>query len=121
MTVLTVAGTALPDPAYRGYTCTWEELNKADRNTLGNLIKERITTKYTNHVEWKGLTYTQKNTVVSATNPNTFSVTFLSMMDDTFQSGTFYRGSGMTIEGYGKMTSTSRFTYYDVTMDLVEV
>lgn len=120
MSVLTVGGVALPEPAYKGYTAIWQELNKADRNTLGNLIKERIATKYTISVEWHAMTSAQKNTIISATDPNTFTVQFLSMMDNQYRTGRFYRGSDLEITGYGKMTGAT-FQYYDIKMSLVEV
>lgn len=110
----------LPDPAYQGYQAIWKELTKSDRNTLGNLIKERITTKFTVDVEWHGLNAAQKNLLISATNGNTFSVRFVSMMDDAVAFGTFYRGDDLDIKGYG-LFKDNKFQFYDVTMSFVEV
>lgn len=110
----------LPDPAYKGYTAIWQELNKADRNTLGNLIKERITTKFTITAEWHGLTAEEKNLLLSSTDANTFSLRYVSTMDDTVGYGKFYRGSDLEVTGYGRFDG-SRFQYYDVKMSLVEV
>lgn len=110
----------LPDPAYTAYGSTPEELTKADRNTLGNLIKERIAIKMTIKAEWHGLTAEQKNAITTSTSANTFSMRYLDVFDDTVKYGTFYRGSSPEIKGYGRFTGTT-FQYYDVVMEFVEV
>ena len=120
MSVLTAGSIVLPDPAYQGYTTSTEELTKADRNTLGNLIKERITEKVTISAEWKGLSKAEKDIIVSSTGANTFSLTYFNLDDDSTATGTFYRGSGMEIKGYGKFDGTC-FQYYDVTASFIEV
>lgn len=109
----------LPDPAYQGYSTTGNELTKSDRNTLGNLIKERITVKVTISVEWHGLTATEKNRIISATGTNTFGVRYIDMDDDTVKTSTFYRGD-TEISGYGRFNG-STFRYYDVKTTLIEV
>lgn len=110
----------LPDPAYQGYTTVANELTKADRNTLGNLIKERIAIKRSITVEWHGLTKAQKDAIMSGTSANTFSVRYVDMDDDTVKYSTFYRGDDAEITGYGKYSGSS-FQYYDVKISLVEV
>lgn len=123
MSVLAVKSGAtyveLPDPAYQCYSTTGNELTKSDRNTLGNLIKERITVKVTISVEWRGLTAAQKNTVISSTGGNTFSVRYMNLDDDTVKTSTFYRGD-TEISGYGRFNG-STFRYYDIKTTLVEV
>lgn len=114
----------LPDPKYKEYSCVWEELTKADRNTTGFLIKQRIATKFTIEVSWVGLTSEEKNSVIELTNPNSFGVRFFDCMTDTFKyvsasEGGFYRGSGYTIDGWGRFDGT-HFEYYDVTMSLIQ-
>lgn len=120
MSVLTAGSTVLPDPAYQGYTTKTEELTKADRNTLGNLIKERITEKVTITCEWKGLTKAEKDKVISSTSANTFSLTYFNLGDDSTATGTFYRGSETEIVAYGRFDG-SKFQYYDVKTTFVEV
>lgn len=110
----------LADPAYQGYTSVANELTKSDRNTLGNLIKERITIKATLEIEWHGLTKAQKDAIMSGTSANTFSVRYFDMDDDTVKYGTFYRGSDVEVTAYGKFNGSS-FQYYDVSISLVEV
>lgn len=109
----------LPDPSYMGYSTVPNELTKSDRNTLGNLIKERIAMKATITVEWKGLSAAQKNLITSATSGNTFSVQYFDVFDDTMKYATFYRGDDASVQGYGTFNG-SRFQYYDVTLSLVE-
>ncbi len=110
----------LPDPAYKGYTTVANELTKADRNTLGNLIKERIAIKVTITVEWHGLTKAEKDSVMSGTSANTFSARYFDMDSDEVKYSTFYRGSDVTITGYGKFDGT-KFSSYDVALTLIEV
>lgn len=109
----------LPDPAYQSYTAISNEISNSDRNTLGNLIKERINMKYSVTVEWHGLTSAEKNTIISLTDPNSFDMRYLSMMDDQFHYGKFYRGNDLAISGYG-MFKDRTFQYYDVSFSLVE-
>lgn len=125
MTVMAVSSggayVTLPTPAYSTYSATSQELTKSDRNVLGNLVKQRIAVKGTISAEWRGLTATQKNTLISLTDANSFSLRYVSMMDDTVRYGTFYRGADLSIKGYGKYNeSTHTFAYYDVKCDLVE-
>lgn len=110
----------LADPAYQGYTTVANELTKSDRNTLGNLIKERITIKATLEIEWHGLTKAQKNAIMSGTSANTFSVRYYDVDDDTVKYGTFYRGSDVEVVAYGKFDG-AKFQYYDVSLSLIEV
>lgn len=110
----------LPDPAYKGYKTVRNELTKADRNTLGNLIKERIAIKTTIEVEWKGISKTEKDRIMSSTSANTFQARYLDMDGDEVRLGTFYRGSDAEITGYGRFSGSS-FQYYDLKISLVEV
>lgn len=109
----------LPDPAYQSFMSISNEISKSDRNTSGNLIKERINMKYSVTVEWHGLSSDEKNLIVSLTNPNDFDMRYLSMMDDEIHYGSFYRGNDLEIKGYGKFDGR-RFKYYDVSFTLVE-
>lgn len=110
----------LPDPAYKGYKTVQNEWTKADRNTLGNLIKERITIKATIVVEWKGISKAEKDRVMSSTSANTFQARYLDMDGDEVRLGTFYRGDDAEIIGYGRFNG-SYFQLYDVKISLVEV
>lgn len=110
----------LADPAYQGYTSVANELTKSDRNTLGNLIKERITIKATLEIEWHGLNKAQKDAIMSSTSANTFSVRYFDVDDDAVKYGKFYRGTDAEVTPYGKFDG-SKFQYYDVKMSLVEV
>lgn len=115
---------ALPDPQYKEYSCVWEELTKADRNTTGFLIKLRIATKFTIEAKWVGLTAEEKNSLIELTNPNSFGLRFFDTMTDTYKyvsgsEGGFYRGSGYKINGWGRFDGT-KFQYYDVEMSLIQ-
>ena len=114
----------LPQPSYRGYASKWTELVRADRNTLGFLIKERIATKFTIEVQWTNLTAEEKNLVLDLTEPNSFGVRFVDMMTDSIKyisasAGGMYRGEDLEINGWGWFDGTS-FEKYDVKMTLIE-
>jgi len=143
MTVLRINGYAMPNPAYRGYTTRKEELVKAKRNVsgvvgeaidtlvygkeAGELIKHHIAWKWTIDVQWKGLTYAEKNLIMNATGDEGsvgyFNVDFVDLDTDTWRTGfKMYRGTGQTVSGYGKYNpSTRRFQYYDVSMSLIQL
>lgn len=110
----------LPDPAYKGYKTVRNELTKADRNTLGNLIKERIAIKTTIEVEWKGISKAEKDRIMSSTSANVFQARYIDMDGDEVRLGTFYRGSDAEMTGYGRFNGSS-FQYYDLKISLVEV
>lgn len=109
----------LPDPAYQSFSSIANEISNSDRNTLGNLIKERVNMKYSVRVEWHGINAEQKNRIISLTDPNSFDMKYLSIMDDQIHYGSFYRGNDLSILGYGRFNGTT-FAYYDVVMTMVE-
>lgn len=109
----------LPDPAYDNYKTYPNEISKADRNTLGNLIKQRITVKQSISVKWVGLTAEQKTQIVDLVGGDNFQLKYLCLENDQFQYGKFYTGNDMEIRGYGKFDGR-RFTYYDLTATFVE-
>lgn len=111
----------LPDPFYNTYSAVSQELTKADRNTLGRLIKIRIATKVTIEAEWHTMTAAQKNAILSSTDANTFQLRYLSTMDDEVHYGEFYRGSDLTVIGYGRHRSDGTFQYYDIKASFIEV
>lgn len=120
--IMTADGIELPPPDYKGYSAVQQELNQADRNTLGTLIKKRIALKYTITASWTAIGADDKNLIVEATSKNTFPMTFLSTETDSIESGTFYRGSDWTVTGYGRFDqSTLKHQYYDVSVTLTEV
>lgn len=114
----------LPMPKYGGYSGIWEELVRADRNTLGNLIKQRINKKYTVKVEWRGLTSEQKNQIMSLTSGNSFGARILDTTADqhvyiSASAGGMYRAASPVVEGFGLFDGT-RFQWYNVSMELIE-
>jgi len=144
MTVLWIEGHAMPNPAYRGYTTRKEELVKAKRNVsnvigeiidqalsdaeAGELIKHHIAWKWTIDVQWKGLSYAEKNLIMSLTGDEKFRVDFIDLDTDTKMTNfSMYRGTGQTVTGYGKLTKANeegtiqRFQYYDISMSLIQL
>lgn len=110
----------LPAPSYQGYSSVSEEIVKADRNTMGNGVKQRINIKAHIELQWKGISADKKNLIISSTDPNSFNIRYLSMMDDSVKYGNFYRGNDLQIQGYGRFNGRN-FEYYDVKFTLVEL
>lgn len=126
MSVMSIDGTALPEPAYTGYKTIREELYNAGRDVQGNLWMSRITTKYQITVEWHAISASEKNTILARTsgdsNDGAFNLTFLSTFDDTIKSGSFYRGtmSAEDLVPYGPFDGTT-FRYYDLKLTLIQL
>ncbi|WII07041.1 hypothetical protein PED39_05485 [Methanomassiliicoccales archaeon LGM-RCC1] len=146
--VIMIGTTALPSPAYGKYSTRLEELVKAERNVStgdllsdigqsllysgygpGELIKKHIAWKYTLEIEWHGLTYDEKTTVMNATAPEYFMVTFLNLdTDEMVENKKMYRGNDQTVTGYGKFAwvtengkTYGRFEHYDIKLSLIEL
>ena len=110
----------LPAPAYQGYSTVDRAIVKADRNTQGNAVIQRINVKANMTLEWHAMSYEQKNLIIGSTDENTFNIRYLSMMDDSVKYGKFYRGDYLEISAYGKFDG-SHFRYYNIKMTLVEL
>ena len=109
----------LPTPAYRGYRTYPNEISKADRNTLGDLIKQRITVKQSISVSWVGLNRDQKTQIIDLVGGDHFQCRYLCLEDDSVRYGKFYAGDDLEITGYGHFDGT-QFTYYDISVTFVE-
>lgn len=125
--VLSVNGTNLPYPQYQSYSAIRREIVNADRTIEGDLLLERINTKYTVYAEWKGLTAAQKNLIISATDADgstqgAFYLGFLSTMNDKYLYGWFYRGDigEGDLVPYGKFDGSS-FQYYDLKLSFIQL
>ena len=138
MTVLWINGVAMPNPAYRSYTTTKEELVKAERNVGnvvemaigeaiysakgGELIKHHIAWKYTIKAEWVGLTVEEKNKIMRQTGGEWFSVTFLDLETDSYITlQNAYRGTQPVCTGWGRYDETTRtFEHYNVSIEIIQ-
>jgi len=138
MTVLWINGFATPNPAYRGYTTTKQELVKAERNVGnviemaigqaiysakgGELIKHHIDWKYTIKVQWVGLTADQKSLIMRETGREWFNVRFVDLDTDTLvYLDKAYRGTEPVCTGWGRYDETTRrFEHYDISMEIIQ-
>lgn len=109
----------LPDPAYDNYKTYPNEISKADRNTLGDLIKQRITVKQTISVQWHGLTAAEKTNIIDLVGGDHFQLKYFCLENDQMQYGKFYTGDDLEIRGYGRFDG-NKFQYYDITASFVE-
>lgn len=102
------------------YETILEELVKASRNTLGNLYKFRINTKFSISIEWNVLTSAEKTQLMSLTSGNQFNVRFFDLNDSTFKYANFYRGSDYHLSPIGRFNG-SDFKYYNVSMEVIQL
>ncbi|MBD0381281.1 DUF6711 family protein [Paenibacillus sedimenti] len=89
MAVLTI-GTTEVSPS--SLTVSVMDISKAERNALGTMIIERITTKRKLELSWSYLTAAQLQAIMGALSPVTFSVTYTDPVTNTSKTGTFYAG-----------------------------
>ena len=106
MSVMSIDGTALPEPAYMGYKTIREELYNAGRDVQGDLWMSRITTKYQITVEWHAISASEKNAILARTSGDR----------------SFYRGtmSAEDLVPYGPFDGTT-FRYYDLKLTLIQL
>lgn len=91
MALLTVAGVAFPAP--NEMTVEIDDILKADRNTAGTMIAERITTKRKLNVSYSYLSAAQTALVLSTIqNSLFFSVTYTDPLTNASSTRTFYAG-----------------------------
>jgi hypothetical protein len=81
----------LPIPSV--YECSPNEVVEAERNVLGDLVKDRITVKRSIEVEWNMLLSDQSTMVAGLTETNTFHIRYFDPETKKFVYGEFYRGS----------------------------
>lgn len=109
----------LPAPKVGGYDCVPNELTKSSRNTLGNLYKWRIAVKRSITISWVAMTPSQKDTILSLTDGNSFQLKYFDPHDAEFKYGKFYRGNDLKITPRPPYKN-GEFKYYDITMSFGE-
>lgn len=68
------------------------DLSKAERNTRGTMIIERIATKQKLEVSWKYLSASNLKSILGSVSSTFFSVTYTDPLTNSDKTGTFYVG-----------------------------
>lgn len=91
MAILTVAGVAFPSPT--DMQVGINDIVKADRNTNGTMIAERVATKRKLEISYKYLSAADTKTVLSTIQASFFfSVQYTDPLTGATRTGTFYAG-----------------------------
>ncbi len=90
MALITVAGVELPTPT--GFQVGIMDISKAERNSLGKMIIERVATKRKLFLTYSFLTEYQAALILRTIAPTFYNVTYLDPQDKTMKSGSFYCG-----------------------------
>lgn len=88
--MIKIDGREIPTPS--DYLPGIMDIDKAERNARGDMIKERITTKRKIELAWKHLSKEDLSKVFTAVSPNFFQVEYLDPQTNSRQTGTFYAG-----------------------------
>lgn len=123
MALLTINGTAIggtsPNIAAPvDFQVTINDISKADRNALGNMVIERINTKRTLAVSWTYLSQTDTSNLLKAVSSTSFSVTYPDPQTGTNLTSTFYVGD----RSLGMIDFTNGIPRYkDIKFTLIEL
>lgn len=116
MALLNIGGVDMPTPS--DYSATVNDISKANRNALGNMVIERITTKQTITVGWTFLSQSQVSALLTAVKPTTFNVTYPDPVLGTNRTMVCYSGD----RSLGMVDFTGGTPRYkDVKFTLIEI
>lgn len=88
--LLNIGGVDIPTPSE--FTPGIMDISKAERNTNGTMIIERIATKVKLEMSWKYVTAEDLSTILTAVDPVFFEVTYLDPKSNSNLTKTFYCG-----------------------------
>lgn len=115
MALISVNGVPLPTPAE--LTVEILDISKANRNTNGLMIIERIATKRKLNLGWNYLTQLQAKDILVAVSGAFFNVSYEDPQTRTMRTGSFYVGDrSLTLQDY--QNGTTR--YSKGTMNFIE-
>ncbi|MEH7503293.1 DUF6711 family protein [Neobacillus drentensis] len=90
MALISVGGVDLPTPS--DYGVGVQDISKAERNALGNMLIERITTKRTVDISYSYLDASDLSTILQAVSPTFFNLTYLDPVTNSNRTASFYCG-----------------------------
>lgn len=88
--MIKIDGVVIPTPA--DYQVGIMDLSKAERNALGTMIIERVTTKRKLELSWKYLNKEDLSNLFKLVSPVFFQVEYIDPEDNSKKTGTFYVG-----------------------------
>lgn len=114
-TLLSIGGVALPTPS--SFNVGIMDISKAERNTNGYLIIERIATKRKLSIGYANLSASQLSSVLQKVSGTSFSVTYLDPQTGGNKTSTFYSGD----RSIGMIAFVGGVPVYsDIKFDLIE-
>lgn len=96
MSILTVNGVSLPDPATLTYGINDIDSAETGRNAEGTMIRDRVGSKVKLQCSWHALTPTQISTILNAIDDESFSMTYPDAKAGANVTKTFYVGDRST-------------------------
>ena len=94
MSLITVNGVVLPDPAQYQYSLNDVDSDKSGRSTInGKMHRDRIAQKTKIEVTWNTLSADNVKKIIQATNNQTLNVKFLNTYNNTYETKTMYVSS----------------------------
>lgn len=88
--ILEINGNQAPSPIT--YNVGMMDISKAERNALGNMVLDIITTKTKIELEWGILTAQEASQLFNMIKPAFFQVKYFDPETATYKIGTFYKG-----------------------------
>lgn len=115
MALLTIGGQVMPTPT--DITVGVMDISKAERNSNGFLIIERVTTKKQLGITYAYCTANDLKTILNAISPTFYNVTYLDPVSNTFKTTSMYCGD----RSMGMVSFIDNVPVYkDVTFSLIE-
>lgn len=90
MALIKINGVDIPTPS--DYIVGIQDLSKADRNTKGAMIVQRIATKRKIEMSWKYLKKEDLSRILNLVNSVFFTVDYIDPQSNSWKTGTFYCG-----------------------------
>lgn len=117
MALFTIGGIAVQTPT--DFSSTINDISKANRNSQGNIIIERIATKQTLTMGYAYLDQTQLKNILQAISPITFTVTYPDPTTATTRAPTLFYCGDRSMGMVDFLAGVPR--YKDLKFTLIEV
>ncbi len=114
-TVIKIDGVVIPAPS--DLVVGIMDISKAERNTLGTMVIDRIATKRKLELKWNYLSKEKVSELFKAVSPIYFEVEYIDPEDNVTKTGTFYAGDRRA----GALDyRNGNIRYKDISVNLVE-
>lgn len=113
--MLKIDGVLIPTPV--DFDVGIFELSKAERNTKGTMIKERIAIKRKIELGWEFLSPEEQQQILALVSRDFFSVDYPDPRTGNHRTGTFYAGD---IANKGNIYKNGRMQWRDLKFNVIE-